>query len=77
MIPVVAAAGVFSAALLADQPLGAALDLVAAEGLTLDLPANDVQDVSLQALTPAGANANEAARSTFPRSTPPPTATTT
>ena len=39
VIPVVAAAGVFSAALLADQPLGAALDLVAAEGLTLDLPA--------------------------------------
>lgn len=39
VIPVTAAAGAFSAALLAGQPLGAALDAVAAQGLTLDVPA--------------------------------------
>jgi hypothetical protein len=39
VIPVAAAAGAFAAALLTAQPLGAALDLVAAEGLALDLPA--------------------------------------
>ncbi len=39
VIPVAAAPGVFAAALLAGQPLGAALDVVAAEGLALDLPA--------------------------------------
>jgi hypothetical protein len=39
VIPVAAAAGAFACALLAGQPLGAALAGVAAQGLTLDLPA--------------------------------------
>lgn len=39
VIPVAAAAGAFAAALLAGRTLGAALDAVAAAGLTLDFPA--------------------------------------
>jgi hypothetical protein len=39
VIPVTAAAAAFAAALLAERPLGAALEAVAAAGLTLDLPA--------------------------------------
>lgn len=39
VIPVDAAAGAFAAALLAGRALGAALDAVGGEGLTLDLPA--------------------------------------